>query len=367
MEVLRRGTGTDLRTDYDPACGADKGLQACGGYHGGSGASFGIDDRYECRKNAERESGGCHCGDNMSGAVLRSDFINFEIHSCGPGEESVYVTDEKVLSAVCASDGEEVIVKREEVSGMELEKLSPDEMAEINRKYDGDKLYLWRYQNMLEAKAAEWLENYYEVVDMEEVWQRTVDSHMIWGEKPENEILAFDCFRKYVLELVRSGKATPKASCTYLQEYIKRPGEGPNELHEHSLKGILSLFERKQFDYFINRYYFMDSDVKYNRRLEFQIARLFLGLGTGRFVLLWEGIKYLKPGTSRYVGYLDSIPTHFLGQIGKKGELQWHWDMKSSLRMEMKYRTRKFGYVMYLVVLPVMMIVMYFIYMSRWR
>ena len=248
-----------------------------------------------------------------------------------------------------------------------MENLSPEEMAEISMKYDADKLYLWRYQNMLEAKAAEWLENYYEVVDMEEVWQRTVDSHMIWGEKPENEILAFDCFRKYVLELVRSGKATPKASCTYLQEYIKRPEEGPNELHEHSLKGILSLLERKQFDYFINRYYFMDSNVKRNRRLEFQIARLFLGLGTCRIVLLWNGIKYLKPGMGRYVGYLDSMPIHFLEQIGKEGDVVWHRDLKTSFRSETKYRTRKFGYVLYLVVLPVVMIIMYFIQMSKWR
>lgn len=207
---------------------------------------------------------------------------------------------------------------------MELENLSPEEMAEISRKYDGRKLYLWRYQNMLEAKAAEWLENYYEVVDIEEVWQRTVDNHWIRGESPENEKLVFDCFRKYVLELVRRGTAIPKASCTYLQEYIKRSWEGPNEFHEHSLKGILSLLERKQFDYFINRYYFMDSNVKRNRCLEFQIARLFLGLGTCRLVLLWNGIKYLKPGMDRYVGYLDSMPVHFLEQIGKAGDVVWH-------------------------------------------
>lgn len=250
---------------------------------------------------------------------------------------------------------------------MELEKLSPDEIEEINRKYDGDKLYLWRYQNVLEARAAEWLENYYEVVDMEVVWQRAVDNYRIWGESPENEVLVFDCFRKYVLELIRSGKVTPKASCMYLQEYIKRPGEGSNELHEHSLKGILSLFERKQFDYFISRYYYMDSNVKYNWRLELQIARLFLGIGTGRFALLWEGIKYLKPGVGRYVGYLDSIPTHFLGQIGKKGDIDWHRDMKASFHLKTKYRTRKFGYVMYLVILPVVMIAMYFIHMLKWK
>ncbi len=75
--------------------------------------------------------------------------------------------------------------------------------------------------------------------------------------------------------------------------------------------------------------YFVDSNVKRNRRLEFSIARLFLGLGTCRLVLLWNGIKYLKPG------------------IG----------------VETKYRTRKFGYVMYLVVL----IIMYFMCMSKWR
>lgn len=110
-----------------------------------------------------------------------------------------------------------------------------------------------------------------------------------------------------------------------------------------------------------------DEMVKYNRRLEFHIARLFLGLGTGRLMLLWEGIKYLKPGMGRYVGYLDSIPSHFLGQIGKKGDIDWHRDLKASFHLETEYRTRKFKYVMYFVVLPVVMIVMYFIHMLKWK
>ena len=35
------------------------------------------------------------------------DFIDYEIHPCGPGAESVYVADEEVLSAVCTFNDEE--------------------------------------------------------------------------------------------------------------------------------------------------------------------------------------------------------------------------------------------------------------------
>ncbi len=208
---------------------------------------------------------------------------------------------------------------------MESEKLHPFEINEIKRTKDPSRLHLWRHYNDLEHMAAQWLENAYDVVDMEEVLQRTVDTYPILEESEKNGLLVQDILRKYVMELIRDGRGIPASSCELMTEYAKQPGTGPNEEDEQLLLRLLSGFTRKEFDYFISRYYLLDPKTPYQRRTERWIAR-YMGLWDVAGKRRWKGLTQKKWRERMYVEYLDSIPRWFLEQIRKKGEIIGHPD-----------------------------------------
>ncbi len=211
------------------------------------------------------------------------------------------------------------------------------QLDELLLNKQGTKEFICRYYSELEVFGERLLENADEVIKVEEIFELVLkrqgpycDSNTIWN-------MVYDCFRKYVLELVRSGQATPKVSCILLKEYADNPNEGPNKDDELALQRILSYFKRKQFDYFINRYYLFN-EVNYNRRMERRIAKLMKGRGIA-WPIRWKRTKLLTPGNTNYVGYLDSMPEFFLLQIGMKKELDSHpeadvWGMRqASYRM----------------------------------
>lgn len=200
---------------------------------------------------------------------------------------------------------------------MELEKLHPFEINEIKRTKNPSKLHLWCHYNDLEHMAARWLENAYEVVDMEEVLQRTVDTYPILEESEQNGLLVQDILRKYVMELIRNGKGIPATSCELLTEYAKQPGKGPNEEDEQLLLRLFSCLTRKEFDYFINRYYLLDPDTPHQRRTERWIAR-YMGFWNVAGKRRWKGLTSKAWRERMYVEYLDSIPRWFLEQINNK-------------------------------------------------
>ncbi len=212
------------------------------------------------------------------------------------------------------------------------------QLDELLLNKQGTKEFIYRYYSELEVFGERLLENADEVIKVEEIFELVLkrqgpycDSNTIWN-------MVYDCFRKYVLELVRNGQAMPKASCILLKEYADNPpNEGPNKDDELALQRIFSYFKRKQFDYFINRYYLFN-EVNYNRRMERRIAKLMKGRGIA-WPIRWKRTKLLMPGNANYVGYLDSMPEFFLLQIGMKKGLDSHpeadvWGMRqASYRM----------------------------------
>ena len=197
--------------------------------------------------------------------------------------------------------------------------------------------YILRFQDMLQRKADSWLENAEGVYCWENVAELVNKCCPIFCQANEIENIVIDCFRKHVLELIRTGNAQPQKSCLLLAEFAAAPNEGPNKDDELALQRIFSYFKRKQFDYFINRYYLFN-EVNYNCRMERRIAKLMKGRGIA-WPIRWKRTKLLTPGNTNYVGYLDSMPEFFLLQIGMKKELDSHpeadvWGMRqASYRM----------------------------------
>lgn len=138
--------------------------------------------------------------------------------------------------------------------------------------------YILRFQDMLQRKADSWLENAEGVYCWENVAELVNKCCPIFCQANEIENIVIDCFRKHVLELIRTGNAQPQKSCLLLAEFAAAPNEGPNKDDELALQRIFSYFKRKQFDYFINRYYLFN-EVNYNCRMERRIAKLMKGRG----------------------------------------------------------------------------------------
>lgn len=138
--------------------------------------------------------------------------------------------------------------------------------------------------------------------------------------------------------MIRKEKAVPKQSCRLLVNYGKDSEPGPNHKDELFLRMFLSCFTRKQFDYFIQRYYFLDETVLYNHKLEKQIAR-YLKQRYVKDKLVRECSDDSIQLENMYVKCLESIPDWFIRQIGDSGVIDWHPDAEM-IGISMKYCRR---------------------------
>lgn len=123
------------------------------------------------------------------------------------------------------------------------------------------------------------------------------------------------CMRAVVIEYIHIGKIAKEYCCPFLQEYIQ-DRKNINMIGQKQLNIVLSNFNRKMFDYFINRYYFM-RDIPYNKRMEKKIARLFQGKGNVRPLYVINRFKSVTCTSSAYIQYLTLIDPVFVAQIGK--------------------------------------------------
>lgn len=223
----------------------------------------------------------------------------------------------------------------------------------------GTKEYIYRYYNELEARAEALVENSIQTIKIEEIFEKVLERQgdICYSDTISN--IVYDCFRKYILEKIRLGQAFLKASCILLTEFSPKMNVGPNEDDELALQRIFSYFERKEFDYFINRYYFFDKEVEYNRRMERKIARLMNGRGAA-WPIRWKKTKVLPPGAANYVGYLDSMPEWFLNQIGAgKKKIVPHPEAGTLSVQQRNFQILRGYFVLYPVILLVLTVVAY--------
>lgn len=218
--------------------------------------------------------------------------------------------------------------------------------------------YIYRYYNELETKTTFLVDDPSKVIKIDEIFKRIRKRQGYFCDENLIGNIVYDCFRKYVLEKIRDDDVKPQKGCIVLCEYQKNKSKGPNKDDELALQRILSYFNRKQFDYFINRYYLFQ-EVHYNRRMERRIAKLMNGRGAA-WPIRWKKTKVLPPGAANYVGYLDSMPEWFLNQIGAgKKKIVPHPEAGTLSVQQRNFQILRGYFVLYPVILLVLTVVAY--------
>ncbi len=122
--------------------------------------------------------------------------------------------------------------------------------------------------------------------------------------------VVFYCYRTYIFAGINSKQLIISNDRTILKNCTDYP-------NTKNLNNILSLFSRKQFDYFIDRYFYLKNNVNVNTKYEKQIANI-MKLKGNLSILKVNGISPLRAEPKYYPYYLLSISDSILSQIGGK-------------------------------------------------
>lgn len=213
------------------------------------------------------------------------------------------------------------------------------------------------YEEDIEYKLTELFEDYsnfnkLEFLNMayEEYIKADIDAEII-------NIVYFSFF-KYITYLTQQQKLLPKTN-NLLYSYRTFNVEENDLTYECLLNRSLSLLTRKQFDYFMNKYLFLEHNVKSNKIIERQIKRLFEGYGDG-FVLKLLKTKMLPITNSLYIHSLRFLSYHFICQIGGNNLIIKSEDLNSVSYQYGQYSRKKtelkIGVLMFLFCLIAMTI-----------
>lgn len=134
------------------------------------------------------------------------------------------------------------------------------------------------------------------------------------------ELLIYDCLRKKLTESLRAGLVQPKLNRILLNKYKDYILNDHIEAYsDEELECIFSCFQRKTFDYFVEKYYYFNDSIKYSRRQEKIIKNLFEGKGDPRPLYIMNRWKTHTVTPEAYMYALNSIPFFFLNQISGTG------------------------------------------------
>ena len=158
------------------------------------------------------------------------------------------------------------------------------------------------------------------IIQVDEIIEDAISKLPELDIESDIELLIYDCLRKKLTELLRAGLVQPKSNRILLNKYKDYILNGHIEAYsDEELECIFSCFQRKTFDYFVEKYYYFNDSIKYNRKQEKVIKKLFEGKGDVRPLYLlnqWRTHTIL-PETYMYV--LNGIPFSFLNQISGTG------------------------------------------------
>lgn len=156
-----------------------------------------------------------------------------------------------------------------------------------------------------------------QVVDFDAVWQKIKDHILEYAFQQDIDVFLYFWLRNECMELIRESIAIPAPDCTVLQEFAEHPGQQLTEEEQKQVSMLLSMFNRKQFDYFMKRYFFFDAEVCENARLEKQIRHIFQLRGDA-YPLRWFHLLPVQTGSASYARCLEGITYFFLDQIHGK-------------------------------------------------
>lgn len=131
--------------------------------------------------------------------------------------------------------------------------------------------------------------------------------------------LVYHCFRCRMSDFLVANEYSIPPSNKLLLEYAKQLNNHGGTYHIHNdLNAILSFFDRKMFQYFIERYYYFRDEIPFDNRIEKKIQALFAGKGDIRAFRLFTGMQTYPAGSGFYMEYLSELPIHFIEQIGSE-------------------------------------------------
>lgn len=155
-------------------------------------------------------------------------------------------------------------------------------------------------------------------------------------------------------------------SSDFIHPLLKQLAENPStEMLENEsyLLCVLSLLERKQFDYLVHRYFLLEK-VEENQQLERSIQKIFEGKGRahGYFVanqLIGETIT-----SDTYIIMMSKLPDFFIEQIPRNSILQMHSICtKHSLHATVANHTyRRLQILLALVPCMILLIILFFVF-----
>ena len=150
----------------------------------------------------------------------------------------------------------------------------------------------------------------------------------------------YNNFRNTMLSGAADGSIKILPECKEINEFILNGRIDNNSCAEHELNIFLSFLRRKDFDYFINKYYFF-KDIPKNKRIERRIRKTFCGKGNIRMIYTLERMHSKGCNDNYYIQYLMHISNFFLEQIGKKGALIPHPDSLKFYILQRNYIVRR--------------------------
>lgn len=198
-----------------------------------------------------------------------------------------------------------------------------------------------KYQEELELQCANILDNPYDL-DFTNVWGDIQDHILEYHSQYDLDVFLHRCLRDECLRLIRFEKAAPSQNNEALKEFAKHPGAPMSDGEKEEICMFLSMMNRKQFDYFIKRYFYFDPDTQYDTKLEKQIQKIFQLRGDAS-VLRWMRITPNPTcDASFYVRCLEGLSDFFLDQIHTNGTIVSHPSVNKYQSLQLKlYMARR--------------------------
>ena len=141
-----------------------------------------------------------------------------------------------------------------------------------------------------------------------------------YTEKDERYLILTSC-RKYILQSIELKKV--KYESIKHKELRELYGVRLNIFSEEKLLIVLSLLNRKEFTYLINKYYCY-CDAVNNDKYDKKIIEYFSGLGDAKGYFYVHGFKRTKIDSKDIYGCILFLPQYFFRQIGESGILLPH-------------------------------------------
>ena len=146
------------------------------------------------------------------------------------------------------------------------------------------------------------------------------DIYLQYTKKDEKYLVLTSC-RKYILQSIELKKVEYKS--IKHKELRKLYGSRSNIFSEEQLLIVLSLLNRKEFNYLIDKYYCYNNVVN-NDKYDKKIIEYFSGSGDAKGYFCAQGFERTKIESKDIYSCILFLPQYFFRQIGENGILLPH-------------------------------------------